>query len=178
MDAIKTKTLDNGFTVKIYYDPDPESPRKWDNLGTVTLVNGRYNFGDATASSAEMQRISNDPENIVLPVYIYDHSGITINTTGFSCPWDSGIVGFIHCSKERARKEYSTNRITKQVREKVLRVFRGEIETLDQYLTGQIYGYTVEDAEGNDVSSCWGFYGMNYCMDEALADARAHEVTA
>ena len=27
---------------------------------------------------------------VILPLYLYDHSGITMNTTGFSCPWDSG----------------------------------------------------------------------------------------
>ena len=30
---------------------------------------------------------------LMLPLYLYDHSGITMNTTGFSCPWDSGQVG-------------------------------------------------------------------------------------
>ena len=24
---------------------------------------------------------------LMLPLYLYDHSGITMNTTGFSCPW-------------------------------------------------------------------------------------------
>lgn len=32
---------------------------------------------------------------LMLPLYLYDHSGITMNTTGFSCPWDSGQVGWI-----------------------------------------------------------------------------------
>ena len=37
--------------------------------------------------------------------FIYDHSGITMNTTGFSCPWDSGQVGWIYCSKKRFLSE-------------------------------------------------------------------------
>ena len=29
-----------------------------------------------------------------------------------------------------------------------------------------MYGYVVEDAEGNDLDSCWGFFGMEYCKEE------------
>ena len=39
---------------------------------------------------------------LMLPLYLYDHSGITMNTTGFSCPWDSGQVGWIYAFKEDA----------------------------------------------------------------------------
>ena len=42
---------------------------------------------------------------ILLPLYLYDHSGITMNTTGFSCSWDSGQVGFIYASKARFKEE-------------------------------------------------------------------------
>ena len=36
---------------------------------------------------------------VILPLYLYDHSGITMNTCGFSCPWDSGQVGWIYADK-------------------------------------------------------------------------------
>ena len=36
---------------------------------------------------------------VILPLYLYDHSGITMNTCGFSCPWDSGqVLSLIHIS--------------------------------------------------------------------------------
>lgn len=41
---------------------------------------------------------------VVLPLYLYDHGGITMNTGGFSDPWDSGQVGFIFVSKEKIKK--------------------------------------------------------------------------
>jgi len=49
---------------------------------------------------------------VILPVYMYDHSGITINTDGFSCPWDSGQVGVIFCTRERFLKETGYNKQT------------------------------------------------------------------
>ena len=37
---------------------------------------------------------------VFLPLYLFDHSGITMNTSGFSCPWDSGQVGWIFCTPD------------------------------------------------------------------------------
>jgi len=50
---------------------------------------------------------------VILPVYIYDHSGITLNTVGFSDPWDSGQVGWIYASKGKFLKEtgYTKNEL-------------------------------------------------------------------
>ena len=42
---------------------------------------------------------------VILPLYLYDHSGITMNTCGFSCPWDSGQVGWIYADKAMIDKE-------------------------------------------------------------------------
>ena len=41
---------------------------------------------------------------VILPLYLYDHSGITISTRPFSCPWDSGQVGWIYASKDTFRE--------------------------------------------------------------------------
>lgn len=177
---VTSKTLDSGFRVAVEYDCDPESPRSWDNVGTVVLIDRcRYNFGDESASYDELKAINDDPANIVLPVYMYDHSGITINTGGFSCPWDSGQVGLIYCTKEKALKEWGTGKkkiVSKKMRKKVYEFLEGEIETLDQYLRGEVYGYVLYDPEGEEVSSCWGFYGEeNYCLNEGIAVARYYE---
>ena len=42
---------------------------------------------------------------VLLPLYLYDHSGITMSTKPFSCRWDSGHVGWIYCTKERLISE-------------------------------------------------------------------------
>jgi hypothetical protein len=98
----------------------------------------------------------------ILPLYLYDHSGITISTKPFGCPWDSGQVGFIFADREC--KEYDD----------MLAGLTAEVETYDSYLTGDVYGYTIEDQDGNVVHSCWGFYGCEYCKTEALHNAQAY----
>ena len=90
---------------------------------------------------------------VILPLYLYDHSGITMNTTGFSCPWDSGQVGWIYADKEMIEREYG--KITPEILEKVRQVLESEVKEYDYYLTGQCYGFQLfkEDVE---VDSCWG----------------------
>jgi hypothetical protein len=129
--------------IKIIRDIDPESPREWDNIGTMVCFHNKYNLGDKDGyvllKEAVCENInykewwhdeySNpdalDPEEetnwidlaeklemIVLPLYLYEHSGVTINTTGFSCPWDSGQVGIIFVTREKVREEFSKKRIS------------------------------------------------------------------
>jgi hypothetical protein len=33
------------------------------------------------------------------------------------------------------------------------------VKTLDDYYTGSVYGFTIEDENGNETDSCWGYYG-------------------
>ena len=182
------ETIVNGnFTAKIIHDFDPMNPRtEMDNVGTIICRGNQYNLGDDT-QTAEMDdcgswdevekliRKEYGKDAIMLPVYIYDHSGITINTTGFSCNWDSGRIGTIVVSRKKAREEYGMKLITKSNLEKVLNYLKGEIETYDQYLTGDVYGYSITeqmvDDEGEeydeDRDSCWGFYGLKYVTEEA-----------
>lgn len=41
----------------------------------------------------------------ILPLYLYDHSGLTMSTSDFGDRWDSGCVGFIYMDKATAMKE-------------------------------------------------------------------------
>jgi hypothetical protein len=90
----------------------------------------------------------------------------------FSCPWDSGQVGYIYITREKIRSEYSAKRISKKLLERVRGYLVGEVKTYDMYLTGDVYGYTVEDSEGNDVDSCWGFFGMEDVKEQATSAAK------
>lgn len=164
------------FELEIEQDSSPESPRTWDNLGTMVCFHKRYDLGDKTDYRSEdydswdelrQGIIDNEGEVFMLPLYLYDHSGITISTRPFNCNWDSGQVGFIFVSKNKVKKEGIDET-------KVLDYLKGEVETYDQYLTGDVYGYRVYEVEtcslGHEhktlVDSCWGFYGEEYAEKE------------
>ena len=96
----------NGHHINIYYDADARSPREaYDNLGTLYTAHRNYRpekeFDDHFDIDKVFDgRIGNFRESflkeyVALPVYLYDHSGVTISTSPFSCPWDSGFFGII-----------------------------------------------------------------------------------
>ena len=166
------------YTYEIIQDEDASNPRmEFDNVGTMVCFHNRYDLGDTGHgyssgdfnSWAELKKaiIADNNGAIILPVYMYDHSGITISTRPFSCPWDSGQIGFIFCPREKAISEWGRKICTKKVREKAENYLRGEIKTYNQYLTGDVWGYVIEDEEGNHIESCFGFYGYDYCEEEA-----------
>ena len=116
----------------------------------------------------EKEIYKNENPAVCLPLYLYDHSGISMSTGQFSCPWDSGQVGFIFISKEKALKEYGGKRVTKKLREKVKTYLQGEVETYDSYLTGECYGYQIFDKNGEEIDACWGYLGdIKYCIESA-----------
>src|SRR5271166_4140206 len=99
----------NGFTVRIYYDPSPFDPRENDNLVTLACWHRRANLGDeqiegGTTPKELIKRVRASGGKVIaiLPLYLYEHSGMTMNTTGFSCRWDSGQVGWAYITKASA----------------------------------------------------------------------------
>jgi hypothetical protein len=112
-----------------------------------------------------------DSGSIVLPLYLYDHSGITISCRSFPCPWDSGQVGAIYVTAEKVNAEYGDT--SKSSVTRAIGCLESEVTEYDQYLTGQVYGYVITDDDGTEVDSCWGFYGLDYCKEEATAQAKA-----
>jgi hypothetical protein len=176
MEPISVKTIGK-YKVEVIIDEDPSDPRGDDNLGTMVCFHSGYNLGDKHEyrqqdfcgwNELENEIIKNENVGVILPLYLYDHSGITMNTTGFHCPWDSGQVGFIYISKEKMRYEYSKKRISKQLIKRIAGYLRSEVETYDQYLTGDVYGYRITNTETDEeMDSCWGFFGTECCMEEA-----------
>ncbi len=168
MDPVDTITYKN-HTIQIFPDDCAESPRDWDNLCEFHCCHRRYSLGDKNFNySSGSDCISAAQEakkhgDVVLPLYLYDHSGITISLSPFSCPWDSGQVGFVIIRREKMLSEFSARKFTKSLKNKALKIAQGEVETYDQFLRGEVYGYKIDE----DGDSCWGFYGVEDCLEDA-----------
>lgn len=216
-------------TIEIHQDEDCSSPRKDDNFGIMVNWHSRYNLGDVQGrekygsgeaflrylanpfappgrdfENSEMEKVLRvvDRHYVILPLGLYDHSGISIFTGGpgdlawDSVGWDTSDIGYIYASLEDARKNWvlPKARWSTKIKTKVCRELRGkrewidaviplreaaenllrfEVEYYDEYLTGQCYGYVVK-AENGEEDSCWGFVGdMDYVKSEA-EDAAKH----
>jgi len=159
-----------GYKIEIRQDEYAESPREWDNLGKMICFHGSYDLGDKHELSSsdfnswgELEEFIYKEYNplIVLPLYLYDHSGITMNTAGFHCPWDSGQVGFIYVPKENVRKEWNVKRISPELKEKVKKLLISEVKNYDSYIRGDVYWYSIIDENGNTLDTLSGFFGDN-----------------
>jgi hypothetical protein len=159
----------NNKTVEIYLDEDPQNPRENDNADTMVCFHGRYNLGDkhnyrssdfSGWDAIEKQIIEDHNPVAIFPLYMLDHSGLTLSTSAFSCPWDSGQIGFVFISREVALKENHSKRVTNKIKEWAERYIKASVEEYDQYLRGDVYGYVIKDEEGNQEDSCWGFFGF------------------
>ena len=163
----KTLVVDTVEDLHDLFNPRVE----FDNLGTMVCGHRRYSLGDIQLNSKEEFDVYiKDKNNIMLPLYLYDHGGITISTTPFSCPWDSGQVGFILASKEKVRACYGTSRVTKKVQETVLEGLKREVLIYDKYLTGEVFYFKVLDAGGGEVDECSGFYGSDHVASGLIGE--------
>jgi hypothetical protein len=115
-----------------------------------------------------------DAAYLMLPLYLMDHSGISMSTGSFGDPWDSGQVGWIWMTRRTAIENWGKAKLTKAVRTQALESLKSEVEVYDQYLTGDVYGYVIEDEDGTEVDSCWGFFGLDCCRTEAVDAADSH----
>ncbi|TXG76312.1 hypothetical protein E6Q11_04845 [Candidatus Dojkabacteria bacterium] len=170
--------------LKLVHDSSPESPRNWDNLGTMICFHRRYDLGDKHSYSSddyssweEMKQAIIKEENpaVILPLYMYDHSGISISTSPFSCRWDSGQIGFILVSKKKALEEFGGKIVTAKLKERIEKILEGEVETYSQYVEGDVYGFQIVDEDDDIIDSCYGFYGSDH-KESGMLEYIDHEL--
>lgn len=192
MKTIMHNTAKGDYKIEIHCDEDARNPREdMDNLGTMAYKHSRYKLGDEEVSSPQefLVNLTNgeldedadetaiqeylDEHYVMLPLYLYDHSGITMNTTGFSCPWDSGQVGYIYVSKEDVCKNWNCKDWNDEVpygddkkitaKEYAKKILESEVAIFDDYISGEVYGYEVYRPDEDDsFNSCWGYYGNDH----------------
>jgi len=165
-----------GHKIVIENDDDPQNPRtEWDNLTEIHCCSSRYYLGehnhkdwdDCRAAIAEHKRNG----AMVFQVFAYIHGSTHLSLESFhnACLpqghayFDSGPCGWIVVPKKGIMENWGGKKWTKKLREKAYDVAKGDIETFNQYLNGEVYGYIVDD--GGD--SCWGYYSVEDAMDEA-----------
>ena len=209
-DIIHTEVY-RGFTIEILPDEDASNPRvDCDNVGTMICFHRNYGLGDekhgylkvnfnSWAGLANQLKKDFGPDPVILSLYLYDHSGISISAQPWigraqHAEWDSGQVGFIVCSLKKAKEEWGmkgqltkgwdglanfthnedgTRRTLMQaaLMQAAETYLLGEVETYNDYLTGNVYGYRIIDPEDEDenIDSCWGFLGdyEKWCLPEA-----------
>ena len=155
--------INERITAVLEYDELCQGPEEFGMLGKIYYLNkSRYRLGTTAVSSEKMDEISlkiKQGELIGLPVYAYVHSGVTLATTPFSCGFDSGLSGFIACSREDACTWYGGEMPAEMIYE----ILRSELEEFSKFLAGDVYVIKIlVDGEEKDVIG--GHYGFDYAV--------------
>ena len=165
MEAIET--FDHaGMGVKIYRDPDPQSPEDNGNTDMFLIANHRQFHVSRKGITCDGDTPKeNKADYHVLPLIAYIHSGVALSLRHDGYPfndhWDSGQVGWV-----LVRKRYGFRNIRNAA--------ESLVQEWNSYLSGECYGYVVELPDGPDLDSCWGFAGdIKYCIAEAKRAAEA-----
>ena len=99
---------------------------------------------------------------VILPLYLMDHSGLSISVSDFCDRWDSGQVGWAFAAKDEFVKQSGFDE--KDWKANALKTIKAEVKQYDQYLTDDVYWaeiFTLEDGEWESADNCGGFYGSN-----------------
>lgn len=180
-----------GFRAEVNVDDDAPDPREaYDNLGTMVCSHSRYDLGDRqhdgrgyTFEEWIDEVLESVEAPIWLPLYLYDHSGISMSygearfRAMDSHGWDWGPVGIIYVSDRDLPAAYLVDEVTDEIRERAVEELKGEVETYNQYLTGDVYYYVIESEDGTVLDSCCGYFGDKCAIEEA-EQVLAHHVEA
>ena len=132
-------------------------------------------FAITTTDGRKLRLVIDQDDVCGLPLYITDHSGISMQTYRFDA-WDSSFVGLIFVEKNF----YLAQTCLKDEegwKEKAKKTLEGEVKTYSDFLEGNVYGWTLYeptvvirqsmdgkelsrtiDEEGEVVDSMGGFY--------------------
>lgn len=180
------------YRYRIEQDEEPWNPREDDNICEMYIWWNGYNLGDYKGKDMPGDKLNDLIEKYlpdeaeemydtsvrdkmlklqskvydklrVLPIFVYEHGGITIslgNDYPYNDRWDAGMGGFIIVEREVLEE----NGIDW---EKAYEVAEGEVEMYDMYLLGECYGYIMDIYEGNGEweeheDSCWGYFSRKY----------------
>lgn len=148
-----TKQLLAASWLEIVPDHDPINPRENDNAVVISCRHSRYRLGDddsrlpsEVSTEAELRRHVGELIVAISPVYLFDHSGITMSTKPFSCRWDSGQVGFAYVTAKMARQEWRRSKKFPSMRSWGEAMIEAEVSEYDRFLRGEAYGFRVREA--------------------------------
>ena len=174
----------NRYKIEVDYDYYPNNPREWDPVCHIMSTKRNLEIADEGLSFSKedmmdmLDELKADPNVVVKPIYMYEHTGITIRLTPFGDLWDSSICGYIFAYKNEVIREIG-NATEENWKERAENAMDHEIKVYDQFIRGDVYGFCVYQRDiieckstisGNiwtteeweQIDSCWGFYGHDF----------------
>jgi hypothetical protein len=159
---------DNGYQGRVYADGygwKSYEEAKEDGLLNKQVRRGKWVAGISEGlaqSIANGGRYEDDSINDEAKDYLkkyhvfgleaYIHSGVSLSLSRQGNfpdrQWDVSQIGLVFVAKTEVR-----------TRAKAEKLARSLISTWNDYLSGAVYGFHLENKQGEVIDSCWGYYG-------------------
>lgn len=179
---VKAIPCEHGVVIKIYQDTDAQSPNDYDgdccflwsddrDLCLIERKDGQGARRVKGVSKGDLMRDEDDDcstptEYAVFPVGVGYHADC-LSSFGSDISSDNDAI-------ERNTAFILVRRADFPPGHDLRAAARACFDEWNTYLDGDVYGFVVEDAEGEELHSCWGFYGLDYCIGEAREAAESH----
>lgn len=157
-----------GLRVRIEPDQDAENPTSWCQEWRIVSFNSRHcNFehpDNYMPVSIGLRRKLEVGTAFFLSYYEHGLCRWSLSGEGSTCPWDSvGTAGIMLYDNpgNMGAKDYEGR----------AKDARGFLETYTPWCNGDVWGYIIEDADGETLDSCWGYCGMDDATEQAKAAA-------
>lgn len=181
MNAIETEIIEqNGQTYRITLFPDGDMPNPlddWSEMGTILSLNRRHSNFDPEGIDAALKSNAD-----AVPLSYFEHGQCRWSVAGelpagTRCPWDSVSFAGIwlpDADTLAAARHYGGRTRCFFMRKRA----RQACDAYTGWCNGEIYGFEIRRIEpcsdcGGErsqlVDACWGFYGLDACLDEARA---------
>lgn len=177
--------------LEIYYDNDNSSPREDSNLGYWITCDRNSKSPDQYPELEQIIKSTGDEANnqehhikmikkqfedesgykvlTIYPIVKYEHSSVTYSL-GSRHGFDYSNNGF-YIITDKTQKELG---VKSKDFEKVI---KQELDVYNQWVNGEVYGYTLYDDQGNIVDSCGGFYDLDDIKENLPEEYKNEDLT-
>ena len=131
------------YLLTVEQDNDPDNPIEM-MVSHLVCFHRRYQIGEKhNWDLSELQHwlCEHRDEVVVKPVYLMDHSGLSISITDFGDPLDSGHIGYWYVMRDEIDPEHTNENWRAAASE----LIASNVELYDQYMRGDVYYYTLEE---------------------------------
>lgn len=178
--------LVNGKELKIQFNEFAENPLEWDYNPNFLSLLRRSSIGTKKIYSKDGEEftVPNDfdgPEKIesflekngyfFKKVYGYSHGGLSLALEGycpanFSCPFDSGVAGYLLKTKSEIREWYGVKRISSKIEERIIKNWLPIIEYTNYWLNGEVYLVEID----GDTYDIYGSSNLEELLEDSLTN--------
>lgn len=148
-----TKDEIDEFVSDLVPDEDPQDPFDW--VGDVIhfgLYHRRYSFtrNNEKMNVYEFQDFVaehiKDPEYIFIPVYMFEHGGISFSFGDFNDPFDSGMLGYVWAKLSELKDEYIVDS-----REEAIKIMKDTVQEVFCYWEGDVWYIQITDPSSDRI---------------------------